>query len=275
MRRQTWRTGLAVSLGLTLASSACGDGGSAAGQTGAEAGKASAPEVAEAGKASAPEVAEAGRRSPVAASPIRFEPPNRGAPKTRLGGATRSTGAGSLPRIEALVPEEPGWTLRAQPVLYWYLAETTDTQLDFVLLRLDPMETLAQVTLERPVRDGVQRLDLAEHGPKLEPGVAYQWLLKLVPNPEDHSYDQVVGGGIERVTASPELEGKLATPGASLPHVLAEAGIWYDAIDALSRGIDAEPGNRSLWNQRAALFRQVSLPALPLDSDAAPGLSPR
>ncbi len=47
-----------------------------------------------------------------------FKPTNVGAPITRLGGATRST-TGSVPRTEALVPEEAGHTLQAQPVMYW------------------------------------------------------------------------------------------------------------------------------------------------------------
>ena len=37
-----------------------------------------------------------------------FVPPNRGSPFTRLGGATRGASTDDLPRIEALVPEEPG-----------------------------------------------------------------------------------------------------------------------------------------------------------------------
>ncbi len=260
MQGRTWRMALALCLGLTLAGSAIGDEAPAASETQDK-------------QDSPPADGDADTR--VASSPIAFQIPNRGAPTSRLGGATRSVGANTLPRIEALVPEEPGWTLRAQPVLYWYLAATTDARIDFVLLRIEPMEAVAETTLARPERAGVQRLDLTEHGVELELGVSYQWLVKLVPNPEDRSYDRIVGGGIERVASTKDLEGKLAVQTASRPHVLAEAGVWYDAVDILSRGIDAEPGNRTLWNQRAALFQQVGLPAFPLEGGAAPGFSPR
>jgi hypothetical protein len=210
----------------------------------------------------------------IAAMPV-FVPPNRGSPFTRLGGATRGTGGDDLPRIEALVPEEAGWTLEEQPVLYWYLSEPTDLRIDLVLMRVDPMETLLETTLPPSKGAGIQRIRLADHGVKLEPGVSYQWLVKLVPDPSDRSYDRVVGGGLERVTPSPELQRKLGEPSQSRPHTLAEAGIWYDAIDSLSQQIDAAPGNRTLWNQRAALLEQVGLPEMALSEQAAAGFGRR
>lgn len=210
----------------------------------------------------------------IAAMPV-FVPPNRGAPMARLGGATRSAAEDPLPRIEALVPEEAGWTLREHPVLYWYLAELTDVRIDLVLLRLDPTETVLEKTLPGPTQPGVQRLALADHGVSIEPGVTYQWLIKLVPDPEDRSYDRVVGGGLERVEPSPELASSLEAPGGSTPHLLAEAGIWYDAVDEISVRITAAPGDASLWNQRAALFEQVGLPAIALEQGSAPGFDRR
>jgi hypothetical protein len=60
--------------------------------------------------------------------------------------------------------------------------------------------------------------------------------------------DRVVGGGIQRVEPSAELDAKLA-----------EAAIWYDALDSLSVQIDASPENENLRAQRAALFDQVGL----------------
>ncbi|MDB4433221.1 DUF928 domain-containing protein [bacterium] len=201
-----------------------------------------------------------------------FVPPNRGSPIARLGGATRSASGDTLPRIEALVPQEAGWTLREDPVLYWYLSKMTDVRIDFVLLRLDPTEPVVETTLPSTKSAGIQRVRLADHGVKLEPGVSYQWLVKLVPRPDDRSYDRIVGGGVERVEASAELAKALGDPEASQAHELAEGGIWYDAVDSLSTQIEADPENRTLWNQRTALFEQVGLPELPLEEGSAPGL---
>jgi hypothetical protein len=204
-------------------------------------------------------------------------PPSRGSTQAaRLGGATRSAGNDALPRIEALVPQEAGWTLEQQPVLYWYLSKPTDVPIELVVVRVEPLEQILKVTLPSPDKAGVQRIRLADHGVKIEPGSTYQWLVKLVPNPDDRSYDRIVGGGIERVKPSESLSEALASAGPDQrAYVLAGNGIWYDAIDDLSVRIDAAPGDRQLWNQRAHLFQQVGLPEVDLESDAADGFQPR
>ena len=190
-----------------------------------------------------------------------FVPPNRGAPPMRLGGATRSARkpAQALPRIEALVPEEPGWTLEAQPVLYWYLEKNTDVALEFGVQRVDPQQQIVRKSLPRPTHTGIQRIDLAEYGVKLEPGPIYFWFVKLVPDPNNPEQDKIVGGGIRRVTADDALTAKLGDASTSRPHTLASAGMWYDAIDAYSRAIDSDPGDAGLEGQRAALLEQVDI----------------
>jgi hypothetical protein len=193
-----------------------------------------------------------------AAMPV-FKPTNVGAPMTRLGGATRSA-AGSVPRTEALVPEVAGHTLKAQPVLYWYLAGKTDERVDFALIGVDPINPIREITLEGPFEPGIQRIRLADHDVTLTSGLEYQWFVRVIPNPDQRLYDRVVGGGIERVEPSAELDAKLAAAQQGDAHfALAEAGIWYDALDALTQQIDAAPGNENLRAQRAALFDQVGL----------------
>jgi len=194
-----------------------------------------------------------------AASMPMFKPTNLGAPITRLGGATRSA-TGTVPRTEALVPEVAGQTLQAQPVLYWYLAGKTDERIDFALIGVDPVNPMLEVTLKGPFEPGIQRIRLADYDLTLEPGLDYQWFVRVVPNPDQRLYDRVVGGGIQRVEPSAELDAKLAAAKQGEAHyALAEAGIWYDALDSLSVQIDASPENENLRAQRAALFDQVGL----------------
>jgi len=214
------------------------------------------PDQAKADAAKA-EAAKSAAAKP-AAMPM-FKPTNLGAPMTRLGGATRSA-TGSVPRTEALVPESAGHTLQAQPVLYWYLADQTDDRIDFALIGVDPINPMLEVSLEGPFEPGIQRIRLADHGVTLQPGLDYQWFVRVVPNPEQRLYDRVVGGGIQRVEASAELNAKLAAAQPAATHyALAEAGIWYDAIDQLSKQISADRNNRQLREQRAALLEQVGL----------------
>ncbi len=188
-----------------------------------------------------------------------FEPTNVGAPITRLGGATRSA-TGSVPRTEALVPEEAGHTLQAQPVLYWYLAARTDDRIDFALIGVDPINPILETTLEGPFEPGIQRIRMANHGVTLQTGLEYQWFVRVIPNPKQRLYDRIVGGGIQRLDPSAELEAKLAAAQQGDTHyVLAEAGIWYDALDSLSVQIEAARQNENLRAQRAALLNQVGL----------------
>jgi hypothetical protein len=206
----------------------------------------------------------------------RFLPPERGLAPARFGGATRGAEANELPAVEALVPVQTGLTLEAKPVLYWYLSRPTDVRVDLRVLALDPLQTVLERTLPPARQAGVQRIRLADYGVELAPGRAYQWLVLLVPNPEDRSYDRIVGGGIERIEPDPKLRERLS--GATrerLPYLLAEAGVWYDAIDVLSQEIDAHPGDAQLWNRRAALFEQVGLPDIPLATHEAAAFEPR
>jgi hypothetical protein len=65
---------------------------------------------------------------------------------------------------------------------------------------------------------------------------------------------------IELQPASADLSAKLGkTPKAKQAFVLAEEGIWYDALAGLSDRIDAAPKDLSLRKQRAALLDQVGL----------------
>jgi hypothetical protein len=213
-------------------------------------------------EAEAPRAADAKAEPLQAAKPARmpqFKPTNVGAPMTRLGGATRGA-PGGVPRTEALVPEEIGHTLQAQPVLYWYLDAKTDDRIDFALIGVDPRNPIIETTLKGPFAPGIQRIRMADLGISLEPGVEYQWFVRVIPNPDQRLYDRVVGGGIQRIDASDELRAKIAAAPKRESHfVLAEAGIWYDALDSLSLEVEAAPDDANLRAQRASLFDQVGL----------------
>ncbi len=189
----------------------------------------------------------------------KFTPTNLGTPSTRLGGATRG-GSDSIPRTEALVPEQSGQTLEAQPVLYWFLSGPTKDRIDFAIVGVDPINPVLETTLKGPFEPGIQRIRIADYDVELDRGVSYQWFVRVVPNPEQRLYDRVVGGGIERIEANDTLEAQLAAAHVGDAHyVLADAGIWYDALDSLSVQIEAAPSDADLIAQRAALFEQVGL----------------
>jgi hypothetical protein len=199
--------------------------------------------------------------APAASVPI-FIPRSRSAPQARIGGATRSAGS-ALPAIEVLAPRSVGLTLESQPVLYWYLPEPTDHRVDLTVLSSASVRPLLETTIETPKRAGVQRIRLADYGLKLQTGVDYQWFISIIEDAEQRAHDQIAGGAIALIDVPADLVPKLATVDtARRPFVLAEGGIWYDAVDALSRRIREAPGDAGLRGQRAALLEQVGLEAV-------------
>jgi hypothetical protein len=189
-----------------------------------------------------------------------FVPPKAAFPRARVGGATRGVSEAPLAGIEALVPERVGLTLEEHPVLYWFVPEEIDGRAEFKLIPEGSVEPLFKTTTDGPFRRGLQRVALEDYGVSLKPDVTYLWLVILVLTDTPRLDAVSIGGGVRRVEPPSDLRSKLAAArGLQASHVLAESGIWYDALDALSTKIDAEPANPNLRNQRAALFEQVGL----------------
>lgn len=198
-----------------------------------------------------------------AAAAITYKAPLRGAPATRVGGGTRSVGAKPI-TVSALVPNDTGYTTHEKPVLYWYVSEALDHPVELTITSMESLDTAAnpavELKLAPPTRAGVHALSLEQHNIVLKPGVEYQWFVAAVVNPGQRSNDVVAGGTIKRVAESDVVRARLKeTPAANRPALYASEGIWYDAVEELSRLISAEPNNRSLRDQRAALLEQVGL----------------
>ncbi len=191
--------------------------------------------------------------------PVVYRPPLRGAPTRRVGGATRGDQEWDLV-LSVLAPEETGLTARASPDLYWYLSKTDSRPAVFALIRDDWVEPVAELTLGARTPGGIGKLALADAGVRLEPGVLYEWSIALVTDPEARSKDVVssatllrreVSTGLRRDLESADLVAKAA--------LYAGNGYWYDAIDALSAGIDRGTDVDALRSIRADLLDQVGL----------------
>jgi hypothetical protein len=203
-------------------------------------------------------------------APLVFVPRNRGAPEIIVGGGTR--GVHKVPRIQALVTQQVGLTLESQPTLYWYLEEAVDAQAELSIVFGPTTKPLVDRALSGPLKAGVQKVKLADFGVKLVPGVTYQWTIRVMPDASQRSVATITGGAIEVVEQTPELRASLGAAGeAERARVLAEAGIWYDCIDAISRQIDAAPGDAGLRLRRAELLEGVGLEGIAAAERAAAG----
>ncbi len=203
----------------------------------------------------------------VAAKPMLFsyKVPLRGAPATRVGGGTRSAGASAM-TLKVLAPIETGYTVQARPTIYWYVSETITNPVEITITGTGSLEEAAvpllEITLQAPIKQGIHALRLEEHEMSLKPDVEYQWFVAVVKNPDQRSDDLIAGGSIKRVAATQDVQVKLNESGQAMrAAIYAESGIWYDAIDQLSKQIVSNPANRDLHEQRAALLEQVGLGA--------------
>lgn len=178
-----------------------------------------------------------------------YRPPNRGAPKARIGGGTRG-----INPLQALAPQHVGLTTSDQPRLYWYLAPGFRNTIRFRLGVADGAAPLLDIPLASQINGGIQRVDLAQHGTHLAPGPVYQWWILLEPLPHQGWQKVVSSGTIQLVTPSPRL--RRADP-YQRPYLAARQGLWYDAVDGVSQLVAQNPAH---WRQqRADLLEQGGL----------------
>jgi hypothetical protein len=194
-------------------------------------------------------------------TPIVYKPPMRGAPARRVGGATRGASDKDLV-LNVLAPEQTGLTMYAQPTLYWYVSKPSNTTLELTLIA-DAAEKPVFSQNVSVTQAGVQAIDLAQRGVTLAPDTDYEWFVSVVTDPGQRSKDVTRGGVIRRVAVDPAVQSRAAAAGArGAARVYADAGLWYDAIAALSRQIDSNPADTTLRAQRAELLKQIGLPPM-------------
>jgi len=188
-----------------------------------------------------------------------YRPPMRGAPAARIGGGTRGIGDMTL-ELVVLAPDHTGLTTREQPTLYWYVSKPVASRLEVTVINDQAIDPALEEEVKAPSHAGIQSIDLAKAGVKLKPGVEYRWFVSAIADPDQRSNDVVASGTIERITPDAALKSKIAgADGRNLAGVYAQAGVWYDTIDTLSRMIEKSPGDSTLREQRAELLDQVGL----------------
>jgi hypothetical protein len=206
-----------------------------------------------------PEAAEQSPPAQASQAPT-YVPPLRGAPSRRVGGSTRGFNL-TLPSISVIAPDHVGLTVSSQPVLYWFISKPTRVRLEITVIDESGVKPLLELPLNQVDGPAIHAIDLSRHGITLTRGMEYQWTVALVPDANERSGDLISGGAIKVVEPPTELRDRLArVPASELPPAaLAAAGLWYDAIHALSVQIGRQPQDAQLRAQRAALAEQAGL----------------
>ena len=177
-----------------------------------------------------------------------YNPPVRGAPSGRVGGGTR--GLRILP-LAALAPDHTGLTISAQPALYYFLPASSGVRVAVRLASEPNAQPLLDKDFAPPAKTGIQRLELKALGVTLSPGVEYRWTVS------DSRTSST--GMIRRIEPSQDLARKLngVPSGRSRYTLLAREGVWYDALDEVSRAADST--GTVAGRHRAALLEQIGL----------------
>ena len=172
-------------------------------------------------------------------------------------------GSAAAARVVALAPDHIGLTYEAQPTLWWFVSGAAGSPISLIVTEPEETRPLVDWSGKAPEDDGYQSLDLGTLEVELQPGVDYRWHVSIVVDPERPSHDIVSSGVIRRAAPSDSILRELSGAPASRGHDLAEAGIWYDAVDAFRKRIVEYPGDEVLEAQAAALLEAGAVTGIP------------
>lgn len=189
---------------------------------------------------------KAHRRSPA------YKPPPRGAPGGRVGGASRGTIKATVPllTIDLLAPGgHTGLTTSATPTLYFFVSLPSAWPTQFTISTATQPKPILEVNIPAPPEAGVYSVRSADYPVRLEPGLLYTRSVSVILSPNARSRDIVASASLLRTVAEPTIEAPLgAAPPNRRAALLAQAGLWYDAVAAAA--------------EMAALDRRAALDAL-------------
>lgn len=210
--------------------------------------------------ASKSDVQTTGKRA-ARAMPV-YTPPQRGAPKARVGGGTRGTGD-SAPYITVITPPDLALSASSQPVLFWYLSGQLSNRFELALINDQSIEPVMELALDSGLAPGIHAVDLSDHDIRLQPGRSYQWSVVAVVDPDHRSSDILSSARLEYVEADAGLRDTIeqATPEQAVS-LYAGSGYWYDAFATLTQLIDEHPENPVFRQQRISLLEQAGLPVV-------------
>ncbi|MDZ8240557.1 MAG: DUF928 domain-containing protein [Nostoc sp. ChiQUE01a] len=192
----------------------------------------------------------------------RFIPPNRKAPQTTAGGASRRGRSCFLESKETLTPLMPanklGLTFAERPTFYWFVPETAVQTARFSLL--DGEDIVYETTFKLPQQSGIIGFTLPAEAPSLKVGKQYQWYMAIACGADKLAEDIAVDGWVERIQPTPDLSKEIArTNPKQLSQVYATSGIWYELVHTLVQQRLANPSDRTVMANWQALLESVGL----------------
>lgn len=161
--------------------------------------------------------------------------------------------------LSVLSPNHIGLTMFEQPALFWYIAQPTSQSVDVLITDEGNTQMLLDIRMLPPIQPGIHKVELKDYGIRLQPNTTYQWKIILQGRLPGESH--TTSGWIMRVSPPANVANLTHLPSinATPAEPLLEAGLWYDAIWALSERLHTDPTDMLSLTQRANLFEQVGL----------------
>ena len=191
---------------------------------------------------------------------FRYVPPKRGNPKS-----TQATGSRGCNQVQSpvsltlLVPKDhDGLTTSSHPTFFWHVS--APVQMAFTLTQRGVVQPLWEQQIQPPAA-GIVQLEMSSNLPELLPGKEYRWSVTLLCNRERPSANPFVQTWIERIPTTSSLTQQLAAAPTDRDRasIYAQAGLWYDALAAISAAHTANPKDVSILEERLLLLDSVGL----------------
>ena len=197
----------------------------------------------------------------VQAKPYIPPAPVHATPHTRVAtGGTRSADL-KFPSVTLLVPDHVSHTVKAQPIVYWHISETTKQPTVLTLSINDEINPLLELLLTSPVDAGIHELKFSDHAIQLQEGKIYEWSVSINERLDAPSAgDLIAKAFIERVPSTDEIKSAEESNDLfALSMAYAQEGLWYDAFAVVSTPLPISEQRQKIEALRKSMLNQVGI----------------
>ena len=169
--------------------------------------------------------------------------------------------AGSAVCVSASIAQQTT-TLAASPTLWFYVPAQSQTGVQAELVLLDDnAQALSIDAIELPAESGIVGVQFSQ---PLAAGQTYQWVFSILTHPGAPSENPTVEGRLQRISPEPVLSSALdaADEPQARAQLLAEQGIWHDALDTVAQMRNASSDDALTRANWVSLLDSVGLGAI-------------
>ena len=202
-----------------------------------------------------------------------YQPKPRGIPNTRVSGGTRAPSNQSCitdpqsPGLTSLFPDDDlGYTTNGYPAFQWYMPSNNASHVEFNLYEVvgeeeDIFQPVYQTTFVPNPEAGIATLQLPQEAglSPLSPDNYYYWSVDVYC-PDDAAAAMTADGFVERLVLDPTLAVALDnSSGLDRAAIAAENSLWFDATQALTEQLQAQPDDQQVLASWRTLLESIGL----------------